>query len=931
MSDYHFETSGLFLGFLSYPYYVDGKQVSKDVVVPFFKEHRDRIVKYDDKELDESLYKPAVYRMFGTQGLSVLSLIDDYSFCSRHFNKNHIRTLLEGRKVEDNLYKFKSIVVTGITETKEGEMGIKEKAEATFLKKEERYPYMGVIKLKINHCLLLGKGESAIRAIKKRIKEIFDSIPKIELFPDTPQTDYIVVDCYDNDEMTIVAFSNSIKALIYFLGNVRNIKSTEDSDLTYFENNEIREKHVFAYTYINFGYDVEKDEKDSTYSFLTSFGEESDVKLNCLIETRPGHRDSYIQHLRNKHTSIKVEEKIASGGSVLKTTLSLTEIHDLEELCQEQTTIRDVRKMRVSFQDPIKEDDPNSFNKHAGNYQADSLDNEEIDAIKQKMKSLGVSKIVRDRLLSLFEFYDSSRQDLIQTLYFDELSGISSIFYSIIDDLSKNQDIDIKVIEQILDGEITNMENACYDRVHNRKYAENLLEYSGGIQQHLTAFGYAYNIISNIITGNLNKKETYTIITGADRVSSERTHLNLNINHILFPELFVTTAWKEAANKNIKNLGRYAYEDVFAELEKNGAGFKEQRESKKARDRCLDIFNIWHDFVKNKNNMNHIKNIVLQETSMLLKNDETYNVFKKNMNEVLLSYFIKDYVVFHFAFQRDFEKMWYFSFKVLLQTTNVYQRLGEIKRVHVIYMLLRLFMVGFRSDCVNGDKCSEFINAQMYQPFDSILHDYWLECYSKTLTIADRLFKILENYGFKEISEFQISICELHAEKLSMNASKVSVFRQCLKGIEIIEPKLFVKINKRCIEHRKDMINDFEQSFERNMLIDNEKYNSSDYIICLLSSFVSKVYKIDAKGCNSKYYPIKSVKRNDEGEIMDKWGSKSKQYKEICNNMISIPCDTTGGFFLPQAAVRQRYFALRTVFYKSLWNFRMKNDMASIK
>ena len=935
MSDYHFESKGLFLGFLSYPYYVDGQKMCEDVVMPFFEEHKNRILKYDDNVLDESLYYPAAYRMFGTQGLAVLSLIDDYSFCSRHFNKNHIRTLLENKKIDEDLYKFKSIVVTGVTETLTKDKGIKEKAEETFLKKTERYPYIGVIRLKIDHRLLLGKGENAIRAIKRRIKAIFDDIHNAEgdkCFK-TAQSDYIVVDCYDNDEMTIVAFSNSIKVLIHFLGNVRNIRSTEDEVLSYSENGTICDKHVFAYTYINFGYDVLKDNSDSPYSFLASVGDESDIKLNCLIETRPGHRDTYLHYLKNEITSLKVEEKIASGGSVLKATLSLEEIHTLEKICKIEPTIRDVRKMRVSFQDPIKEGNPDSFKNHASNPKSKSLNKEEINAIKHKMKSIGVSKIVRDRLLSLFEFYDNSRRNLIQALYFEELSGISSIFHSIINDLSNNQSIDIRVIEQILDGEITNMENACYDRIHNRKYAENLLEYSGGIQQHLTAYGYAYNIINNILTGNINKKETYTIITGADRVSSERTHLNLNINHILFPELFVTTAWKESANKNVKNLGRYSYKDVYAELlpyivDSDNSELLSHR----ANNRYVDTLNVWYDFVKNENNLVYIKNIILQETRMLLKNDETYIAFQSIMDEKLLSYFIKDYVVFHFAFQRNFEKMWYFSFKVLLQTTNVYQRLGKIKRIHVVYMLLRLFMVGFRFDRVNDThKCEDFIKAQMYKPFDSILQTNWIVCYKKILDIAERLYKTLDNHGFKEFSEYQVAMCEYHAESLDRIEYRDSVFSESFGTDKVLSLNALVKANSQCIKRRKDIINSFESLLENNELVDNEEYHTSDYIICLLSSFVSMVYKIDLKDDIDKFYPIKSITRDENGEILDKWENTSAEYKELCNNTIGIPCDTTGGFFLPQSMIRQRYFALRTVFYKSLWNFRMKNDKIDVE
>lgn len=933
MADYHFESNGLFLGFLSYPYYVDGKKIFEDVVLQFFAAYKDRLAKYDSDVMNKSLYKPAAYRMFGTQGLAVLSLIDDYSFCSRHFNKNHIRTLLENKSIDEDLYKFKSVIVTGVTETPTDAIGIEGKAEGTFLREEGKYPYIGVIRLKIDHRLLIGKGEKAIRAIRRRIRAIFDGIPDQVWCSRNTESDYIVVDCFDNDEMTIVAFSNSIKALIHFLGNVRNIKSTEDQDLTYKENGETYEKHVFVYTYINFGYDVKKDDPSNPVKmFLSSVGGESDVKLNCLIETRPGHRDSYVDYLKCQVSSLNVEEKIASGGSVLKTTLLLTEIHTLEELCKKEPTIRDVRKMRVSFQDPIKEGGHKDFENHANNYTPESLNLDEVNDIKRIMKSVGVSKIVRDRLMALFEFYDSSRRNLIQTLYFQELSGISSIFHSIIEDLSKNPYVDVMGVEEILDAEITNMENACYDRIHNRKYAENLLEYCGGIQQHLTAFGYAYNKINNILSGNIQEKETYTIITGADRVSSERTHLNLNINHILFPELFVTTAWKESANKNIIILDRYHFEDVVAVLKPFFAGHDNQAETNKANNRFLDILNIWHDFIKNKNNFIHIKNLILQKTRMLLNNDETFNVFTKIMNEGLLSYFIKDYVVFHFAFQRDFEKMWYFSFKVLLQTTNAYQRLGKIKRVHVIYMLLRLFMIGLRLDSVNDNgKCKDFINAQKYRPFDSILQGYWLECYDKTFTIAQYLFETLNEYGFKQVSEFQVSMCEFHAEALSETSDEASAFTACFEGKDTISLDLVAKVNNKCLERRKEIINKFEDFFEKQMLIEYESNSPSEYIICLLSSFVSEVYKIDIKGGNGNSYPIKSVLRNEKGEIIDKWENKSNEYKEICENMINILCDTMGGFLLPHSSVRQRYFALRTVFYKSLWDFRMKNDKTIVE
>jgi hypothetical protein len=48
-----------------------------------------------------------------------------------------------------------------------------------------------------------------------------------------------------------------------------------------------------------------------------------------------------------------------------------------------------------------------------------------------------------------------------------------------------------------------------------------------------------------------------------------------------------------------------------------------------------------------------------------------------------------------------------------------------------------------------------------------------------------------------------------------------------------------------------------------------------------------------------KYYPIKSIPRDDNGEIINIWERGDAVYEELCRNMINIPCDTTvDSFFL---------------------------------
>jgi len=84
-----YEREGLFVGLVSFPFFVDGGNLFREVLEPFFKDHRTHLQTIFSS-LPEIYYHPTAYRILGSYGLAVFSLIDDYSFSSRVFNQSHI-------------------------------------------------------------------------------------------------------------------------------------------------------------------------------------------------------------------------------------------------------------------------------------------------------------------------------------------------------------------------------------------------------------------------------------------------------------------------------------------------------------------------------------------------------------------------------------------------------------------------------------------------------------------------------------------------------------------------------------------------------------------------------------------------------------------------------------------------------------------------
>ena len=928
-----FEDKGLFLSFISYPFLIDGKDLYTNTLKKSFINHKKKLKVFDPSGVqDDYLYCPAGYRMFGSQGLVVLSLVDDYMFFHRYFNKNHLQSLLKeswGKESFNTTFDYNSVIVSGITEDEEETL--EQKARNSFLLSQKRYPYIGIIRIKIDQRVLCGKG-CGIETLKKIKEQINQLAEKHQKKRGGCQAKHITMECFNNDELTTVAFSDSLLFLFDFFGEIRGIKNTDERiQQTYRTRSSCGDdqehvKHMFGTTFMSFGYDVDyifnkEDEENKSIeiankSFICAKTDELNfLKINCVIETKPGHCDAFFDYLNEgkykkrdeKSLEIDLIAKNISGGCSIIIGMPLRNISRLEKLCLvDKVFERDVRKIKVSIKSvEVMEKCNVDENHNPPALQGNSPINETyVLGIKGKMKEIGVSKMLRDRILALFELYNTAYKDVLQRFFLKEILPTLLDYRVMLDEMSEDG-CSIKELEDSLNEEITNMENACYDRLHSDKQSMTPLEYSGGIQQHLTAFDYSYKTIYKTF-GCVDDPKSYVTITGAQRAASERTIFMLNINDVVYPELFITAVWKEVANFAIQLL----LDDYDSSVFNNGY-----------EEHVRKLFSGWSKFLQDEESFKILRYNLTQSESFLSA-DKTYCIIQSFISNELLQYFFKDFIVFHFAFQCDLKMMWYYYFKTLLQTTTCYHHLNEIDPKYLIHTLLRLFMVGLLS----GKKEDlVFIEEQASNPFDNLLASDWIECYAKTWDASQTMFKTLQAYDFEGINRALIYVNELNivGEYYNGDREEESFERWLKKRLGVnddndkaIKDKIIVEEGVR---KRMQAIGYMEDKFKQGeLIICDENLSETDFIISLFYAYMKCLY-----GLVQPDKVIKSIPRNKDGLVLDNLKIENVLTKsELYDNMSAVLSDVTGGFFVPSASMRKKYFQLKTTLYRSLWNQR---------
>jgi len=902
----YFEDYGLAIGLISYALDVDGKDLFRDLFKPhLFENYKRRLEEYATDSIEENIYEPAGYRLFGRYGLAILSLIDEFAFCNRKFNNSII-----GTPAADKKYNAK--VITGISESSDGNY-LKKQAEETFLREKEKYPFICITKLKVSNILLELYGIDATR----KIKSIIDFLSKEEHTKHTFNS--IIVDCFDNDELTLITFSNSLCVLSSFNDKIRQI-TNQDLKL---EIEEKKNMHAFTSCHTNLGYDVDftfKDAKNSNPDFI-SIEEEyaKDIKIQLIWEVKPGHKKTFDDFINKCLDGIEKPNTSIVGGNTLPMTISIEEIGKLEEMCiNEKEPVKEhVRKLKIFLVTPEM---------YSEVYKKDEMDNHlftphkrtqivDLSQLETKLTQCKISKIVRDRILNVFKLYEDSVEEPLHAAYFPEMKGGLIEVETMLDSFLKGNE-PISDIDDCLSKHIACMEEGFYNRFFQKEIRSNNLEYCGGVQQYLTSFDYAYKEIIRILLAEDYKKKpnVFTTVSGYESVSSTRNCLHLNINQITYPELFATTVWKEAAN----------YYNPF----------KKNKYSRYPNDISAREFKQWYELFNDEQSFVRV-NKLIQTKPYFNPSDDVYKKLCCLLNKDAMDYFVIDYFVYCFGFSCNYELFWHFQWKNALQISQFYNRNGKFEIDMFISLLLRLLVVALHSDkIINGmrepdeNSVRTFLREQKNVPYDSALSEVWFRCFEKVQNCAETIYDRL----FVPFLKYWCAAERQHIEKQIVENTKY-----LKEGLEdkLAKEKTIDGYNELVIHPRRRMIDVFKMVFREDRLVnyrnfedtavEKEWIKSGDYLICLLNAYLLSVKELDEE--SKKETPvIKSVPRNKDGIILLNKKTEAEAMTSedsLIHNILNFPADPLGGIFIPSFANRKKYFKLRTNFYRTLWHFTM--------
>lgn len=925
---YQAEDCGLLIGLINVPIGTDiADFFNNEMNNIIFQTYRADIFNNDNNNSNTNyLYKPHAYHLLGDHNLAVLSLVDDFAFAQRVFYSSHCFPRGDIKKPEEYMIQ----TITGISTYPLGQQPrLVDMARKTFLLSAntipdklqasiEPYPFIGIVRYKLNNGLLIGNGQDYLEAVKTVLeKNKNDDLKDVPLF---------MIDSFCNNELTLVIFTHDPKEIIDFVMKSRQLKIDDlNKSKHIYENalqgkitktpqeNEFNNLHLFSSSHTMLGFDLDL----FTQTEFSENLKQITFPVKFYWDIKPGHihnintaLEDIIKHL--KLTKKQGKKKIIAGISslVYEQVFTLPEYISFIKAWQDrkEKNTNDLRHVRISMETEIS--NPGEEIRHPLNRLFDALKikEEEILPLHDKLLSLGIPKVLEQRIQRVYTNFNECISDPLFAIYFMELRDYLACLPEIVKDVELKKDMNSR--HEMLNDFIANFEKAYYNRFHHSNRVIGMddfnLEYNGGIQQLLSGFDAVYKYIAHLFSeipatdydtseekNTQNKRQSFpdvVCVSGYERVYSDKWRMMINILYITYPELFAATIWKEALNfffRNnfIEHLEKIIHTKDFEHL------FNQLKNTK------------FPDFLRNQIRMDESFN----ETAY------SHHLLNQALHENFLKYIMIDGLVFKAGYKEDFDLFYYWYWKVFLQMNHLMEKKDKEEPIeyspnNFITMLFRLTYWAHYLDQTSGSAGTR-INDIRNAPFDPALRGLWILHFNDVYTYVKIFFNKLKSIHFNDFIDSIADDIDPQTSTTSPSQETDSLTEEPMEDLH--------KLRK---EHKKiyqKMLETPSAHFEKNEIITyNKKDKKTLYLSLVLRAYLKQIKELDLQGVKLKPDTCYTLKRTPQGGKI--------QHKDNYTNLLSDPY---GGMFIinNNPEIRKKYYILRSLFYKCIWDFSMRS------
>jgi hypothetical protein len=924
---YTVDDCGLFIGLVTEP--IGEKDFyEKEFENGIFPEY---LSKLNTKKLsstikDPTLYNPNAYHIFGEYDLAILSLVDDLNFGLRVFHPSH--GYFSKTKKENSTYNHQNIC--GLTTYKNENFTLKKLAKRTFLKgnQTKRYPFIGITKIKLNNGLLIGNGVDFIEKIKDKLNDIKNSIKEEkgkDLKKVTPEIEIINIDSFCSNEITTVCFANGFSVIGDYIFQIRKLKLSDININNVFINNslllnaklcssaEVLSSHLIAETYSVLGYDYNYKKKD--FNFLKEYDDGVKIRFQCNWNIRPGHLNDFFEIDLLRNIGINRKDCIYPAGvNTVVTQHNFDQVLNIHGKVLSKNNYKHIKQIKTTiFTTDGRINDQEVKNEHPG--LTEYLKNfiftrDEIYEIRKALNECNVAKVNRERILKMYNNFNNCISDPVFFVSFIELKGFlngikNEILKNWKETFLKAEINDSNKLDEFhawLNITIKYFERAYNNRFHQsnklRELPDTSLEFNGGIQQLISVFDAVYKAVLNPLGSNYCYTD-FVHISGYERVHSVKHALRLNILHIINPELFVTTVYKEGTNFYID---RIIPKDKTVE-----SGNKNVVDE-------INMLNNFDDFINN--GALFYTNIIFKIQQSTEYDKNKYKEILDYLDNELIFDIYTDIVALSVGYMEYLDILIYWYSLYFIQMTDCYtvNKDGrKLKTNSSVRFIIRLFILLVYYEKTKSPEY-ELALKEILKINQKILP---VNDFEVIYNFTRMLFDVLNQKNiYKENSFFSTS------SKLAESACK----RQVL--IEFDEHKKNTEITRKARASHQD-----KYLFYRRQEYDNlqEEIKLSIKEGTAITNFYIKDENnnITDQKYSSGYIQrfllayLDFLKTELESKKHDTY---SKNKPEIDD--IELLCDPQGGLLIHNPSKRKDFFKYRAVFYKTVLDYSTKIKLA---